>query len=188
MAKINASVPLTNPGRPSLKDRLRKSLEAPRAITKGVQGYNEGESDDFGLFVNTRLLFLMLPRSKFAEKSDATIARSDVSGPHQATQTSKSLVTRVIDGNRGLPLPRILSWAHALKIRGAEKNRQFLMMAITANALRDARRLVSKRNNDRVDLIRFLERELNKQATSFRWGDGCDEMPSSLRPLKRKFP
>lgn len=186
MSKLYPSISSPDPGRPSLKNRLSKSLKAPRAKSR-VQKYNEGELDDFGILVQDRLTYLEISRSQFADNCDATIVRSDISGPHMATQTSKSLITRVIDGNRGIPLPRILSWARALKIRGEQRKHQFLMIAITANALRDARRLVSKRNSERVALVQMLKWELIRQVSSFQWGDGCDGFTSKLRQVEPKF-
>lgn len=138
-------------------ERLRKKSDPRRTH------YNEtGDEDAFSTLIRNRLRELGMDLVRFAEATEPVSIRSAaVATPSTKRRTSPSLISRVLSGQRPLPVERIPSWADALELVTQKQRRTFLVLVLLANGVRSIRRTVADtrlRAKLEADLVPEMER------------------------------
>jgi len=160
----------TNP-KPTIREKLKAMARATTLARKRAQHFNhDGTPDSFSTLIRDRLAALDMTPASFADKTDAVTVASSVAKKEHRGQTSRSLVTRVLLGQRALPIGRAISWARALKLTDPQRRQEFLVIALIAGGLRDVRRNLSTKNRSRSLLIKHLSAALDAHVAAFSWG------------------
>lgn len=163
---------MTTASKPTLREMAKAHAKAMTLARKRSQHFNsDGVPDSFSTLIRARLAALNLTLAAFADNTDAVTVASSVAKKEHRGQTSRSLVTRVLLGQRALPLGRAVSWAKSLKLTDPEKRQQFLVITLIAGGLRDVRRNLSTQNRSRHILITQLTAALDAHIAAFRWGN-----------------
>jgi len=156
---------------PTMRERLKKNDTALTLARRRAKHFNnDGESDKFSWMVMLRIADLNLTKASFADKTEAVTVASSIAKKQPSEKTSRSLVTRVLLGQRALPIGRAISWARALNLTDPQRRQEFLVIAIIAGGLRDVRRNLSTKNRSRSLLIKHLSAALDAHVAAFSWG------------------
>lgn len=160
---------------PALLAQMKAEREEQIELALRRRHHNTtGSPDLFSELIKLRLGILEMDQQTFAARTLPSLVGSEVGQRYGRQRTAPSLVTRVIQGRRSIPLGRVVAWGLALGVSGQRRMEQWIELVLWANTLRDVRRNLTEKNPSQRTLEAVAVKKLSQLAHAFRWGDGKD--------------
>ena len=166
----------------SLRDRARMKSIRQR---KNEHYNTKGSWDAFSELIDRRLRVMKITRAEFARRIPCFPIRTPYQSSTPKRTITPSLITRILQGRRSLPMGDVLPWIYALDMGTPKQLREFSVIVALANALRDIRRKLPVDHVTRKELEPLIDTALTQQVRNFRWGDDRENpLPKGWKPTR----